>query len=263
MGAERGRETWRNVAARTTFALEDRLRGRERASEVSLAPGVGERERGRVRGGGHELLDLALAHRLAGSPGRDLLDLGGQRSWVLADELDERRARFGLGGDAELAEALRDPAGQVPLDDVVAKDIARLGARLRERRILPRLLGDECKHRFGRGRRQILRDGRHVRCLPSSRQAPLTGAPPVDGLDEDEPRVAEEAPCVGERDCLRAARLQRRHALHGLLGEPASEPGDRRLHLRPVAPGEEVDGLQLRHDVSLTGARFLAIAPRS
>ena len=65
----------------------------ERPPGVALRPGLGEREGRRLGDGGDEQLHLALADRLVAGPERELVDLVRELVEVLADELDERRAR--------------------------------------------------------------------------------------------------------------------------------------------------------------------------
>src|SRR4029079_17014668 len=109
MAAERPGQPSGRVAPLPGLVLEDRLAHAERARYVTRGPRLGQLVDGNVRVRGHERLDLALADRLAGSPGRDLVHLGLERTRVLADERDERRDRIGLGPPPALVEPFPDP----------------------------------------------------------------------------------------------------------------------------------------------------------
>src|SRR5688500_4099678 len=100
---QRAGEAGGRVAAGTAFALENRLARGERPPRVPLRPGVGERERRRLGDRSDELLDLVLADRLVPSPERELVDLVRELVEVLPDEVDQSRARLGLGPCAGLA----------------------------------------------------------------------------------------------------------------------------------------------------------------
>ena len=212
---------------------------------VALRPGVGERERRRLGDGRDEQLDLVLADRLVPGPERELVDLVRELVEVLPDEVDQSGARVGLGARARLAEAVGDPLVDVALRDLVREHLPRLRARLRQRRVLLQLLGDEREHRAGRRGGEVRLDRLHVGDLPAVREPALGVAAAVDALDDDEPGVAEEAADVAERGRLLSRYLLRRDQLHGLGLEVAAEPAERRLDLRAVAPGEQVDGLQV------------------
>src|ERR671910_547322 len=107
--AEGPRQPRRRVAAGPSLPLEDRLGRAEGAPQVAPGPRVGELERGCLGHRGHELLDLALADRLAAGPEGELVDLARELLEVVADELDQRGRGAGLGLDSRLLEALRHP----------------------------------------------------------------------------------------------------------------------------------------------------------
>ena len=258
-------EARRRVTTGAALPLEDRLARGERSRRVALRPGVGERERRRLGNGGDEQLHLVLADRLVPGPERELVDLVRELVEVLPDEVDQRGARLGLGACARLAEALGDPLVDVLLRDVVREHVARFRARLGQRRVLLQLLGDEGERRARRGRGEVRLDRLHVCRLPAVREPALVVAAAVDSLDDDEPRVAEEAAGVAERDRLLTRELLRRDELHGLGLEVAPEPAERRLDLRTVAPREQVDGLQLRrigHGASLLNGPVRTLSRR-
>src|SRR5207237_4405666 len=99
-------------------------------------------------------------------------------------------ARVGVGPRAAAGELLRHPTGQVALARrVVAKDVAGLGARLRERGVGLHALADEREHRPGSRASEIAGDRLRV-----------GGAPALDALDDAEPRSpADEADRVAGR----------------------------------------------------------------
>ena len=110
--------------ARPVRALHDLLGRREDSADVASPPRVGEREdRGLGAAGGH-LLDVAQRDLFAGRPGGELVDLALQLVEVVADHLDERPARVGVGLRAVAAELLGDPLGQLALRHVVGEHLA-------------------------------------------------------------------------------------------------------------------------------------------
>ncbi len=165
---------------------------------------------------------------------------------VLADEMDESRARVRLGAGARLLEALGDPVGDVPLCHLERQDVARLGTHLRQWRILLQLLGDERQHGAGCRRGEVLLDRLHVGGLPAAHEAALGVPPPVDALDHDEPCVTEQAADVAQRRRVRARHILGRDELDGLGLEVAAQARERRLDLGSIAAREQVDGLQIR-----------------
>ena len=70
---------------------------------------------------------------------------------------------------------------------VVREHLARLRARLRQRRVLLQLLGDEREHRARRRGGEIRLDRLHVGDLPAVREPALGVPAAVDALDDDEP----------------------------------------------------------------------------
>ena len=181
--------------------------------------------------GDDELLDLGHADRLALGPRRDLVDLVREAvEVVLADVLDQERARIGLGLDPGLPEALGDPGDAAALGDVVDQEVAapsRTPSRAR-RPSSPRgrRARARCRERALRGRSRSPRRRR-----PSSR--PSAGGSSffcaVDVRDDHEPRVAEEAARVAERDDVGAARPRaprrsrptRARTAHAAAGPPS------------------------------------------
>ena len=248
VAVERRREPRRRVAARLVGAVEHRLRQLEQLPGLALCPGIGERERRHVGDRRDELLDLGHADRLALRPGRDLVDLVREAVEILlADVLDQERARVRLGLDAGLPEALGDPGDPASLGDVVEQQVAALRARLRDRRVLLHLEPDEREHGVGRGRRQVGGDRLDVGSLPAAgRRAARSSFCAVDVGHDDEPRVAEQAARVAERDDVGPARLERRDDLDRLGHEARPQALHRRLDLRPVAARDQVGGLQRR-----------------
>ena len=75
----------------------------------------------------------------------------------------------------------------VPLRDLEGEHLAGLRARLRQRRVLLQLLGDERQHRAGRRRGEVRLDRLHVGDLPAVREPALGVPAAVDALDDDEP----------------------------------------------------------------------------
>ena len=259
---ERAGHARSGVAARAALALEDRLARGERPAAVALRPGVGQGERRRLCHGGHEQLHLVLADRLVSGPERKLVDLVRELVEVLADQMDECCARIRLGASAGLLEALGDPVGDVALRHLEGQNVAGLGARLRQRRVLLQLLGNECQHGAGSRRGEVLLDRLHVGDLPAARETAVGVPPAVDALDHDEPRVAEQAADVAQRRGVRAGHLLSRDELDCLWLEVAAEARERSLDLGAIAAGEQVDGLQIRgggHDLHPTQRPFRTV----
>ena len=223
---------------RVAGALEQRLAGGQRSREVAPPPRVGELVARHLRTAGGELLDLADTDGVAARPGRDLVDLGRELVRVLADDLDEQANRVRVDVHAAFGELLRHPLGDAAFRNVVDEDVARLRARLPERRVLLELGGDEREHGVGSGAREVRRD-----------RLDVGGLPALDVLDDDEPAAAaEQAQRVARRDGVVTAGLERGEELDAVLADPVAQPPERALDLRPVAAGDQVDGLELgRH----------------
>ena len=262
MVAERAGHARSGVTARAALALEDRLAGGERPSAVSLRPGVGQGERRRFCHGGHEQLHLVLADRLVPGPERKLVDLVRELLEVLADQMDECCARIRLGASAGLLETLGDPVGDVALGHREGQNVAGLGARLRQRRVLLQLLGNECQHGAGSRRSEVLLDRLHIGGLPAVRKASVGVPPAIDALDHHEPGVAEQTADVAQRRGVRAGHLLRRDELDSLGLEVAPEARERGLDLGAIAAGEQVDRLQVwggGHDLHPTQRPFRTV----
>ena len=240
MAGERSGEAWRDVSPRLRLALEDRLAQGKSACGVAHGPCLRELVDRHVRIRRHERLDLTLADRLVACPRRELVHLCLQRAEIVADELKERSDGLRLGARAALLELIRDPALQLPLEDVVAQHSPGLLGCLPERRARLELLGDEGENRRGSGVREVCGDRLDVGRFPA---APATSLSlhPVDVGDDDEPCIAEQASGVAESDRLVARGVERRDGLDRLDLEMAAQAGDRGLDLRAVAPGDEVD----------------------
>ena len=242
-----GRKPRHGVAPRAALAVEDRLARCERRRRIRPRPRIGERERRRVGSRSHEVFDLALSDRLAGRPGRDLLDLGRQR---VRDPRRRggraRRTHRPRPARRSLREALRHPLGETPSSRTAYSSTSpTLGARLSERRVLLHLLADERQH------------GRRSRCarysttaaivggLPPAGQPSVRSATPVDVLDDDESSVPEQAARVAERDRVGGASPRARRRARRPRARSAGEAGRVPSHLRSVAAGDQVDGLEL------------------
>ena len=245
LGAEPSGEPGAYVSPRLRIAFQDLFAQAQERSRVALAPDVGEPIVRRLGQRWYERLDLALADRLPVRPCRQLLHLARELLRVVPDQLEQRGARLGLRLRAVELELLRNPARQALLHDLVRQHLARLCAGPRQRRVLLQLLGDEREHRSGRRGREVGLDRLHVGDLPAVREPFVRVPAAVDALDDDEPGVAEEAADVAERGRVFSRHLLRRDQLHSLGLEVAPEPSERRLDLRAVAPGEQVDGLQV------------------
>ncbi len=244
MASESACESGCRVAACLGLALEDRLARLERPSRVASGPRVRELEDRYVGNGRAQELDLPLADRLAGCPGRELVDLRRERVQVFrSHELDEERTRFWLGLDAPLLKLRCDPALDLLLLHAVLEDVARLLARFPERRRLLDVLPDERKHRTRSGACEVARDLTDVGRLPASFETPVRVAPPVDTLGDDKPSVAEEASRVAQGHHCVPRSVERTHGVGGLRCEVGSKAGERRFDLRPIAAREEIHRL--------------------
>ena len=186
-----------------------------------------------------ELLDLGHADRLALRPGRDLVDLVREPvEIVLADVLDQERARVRLGLHAGLPEALRDPGDPASLGDVVdraGRRPSRTPSRSRASFFTSSPTSGE--HGVRRRRREVRRRPPRRRPPSSLRSAGRFGSflRPSTSVTTTSRRVAEQAARVAERDDVGAGRLERRDDLDRLGHEPRPQALHRRLDLGPVA----------------------------
>ena len=242
MARERSGEAWRGVSPRLGLALEDRLAHGKGACGVALGPGFRELVDRHIRVRRHERLDLTLADRLVPCPRGDLVHLGLQRAEIVADELDEGGDGLRLGARTALLELVGDPPLQLSLGDVVAQHSPGFLGCLPECRARLELLGDEGENRRGSGAREVAGDRVDVGRLPAA-PASTVCLHPVDVGNDDEPCVAEQASGVAEADHRLAWGVERRDGLDRLDLEMAAQACDRRLDLRAVAPGDEVDRL--------------------
>jgi hypothetical protein len=140
---------------------------------------------------------------------------------------------------APAGELLGYPAREVALPrSVVAKDLPRLCAGLREGCVALDPVAHEREDGAGRRLGEVLRDRLDVCRLPT-----------LDLLDDDEPRaVAEQAEGVARGDGLLARALACVQDLGRLRSHALPEPADGARDLWPVAAGDQVRGLQLgRH----------------
>ena len=133
---------------------------------------------------------------------------------------------------------------------------ARLRARLPERRARLQLVGHEREHGRRRGAGEVRRHGVDVRGLPASLAAAVRLLRPSTSSTTIEASVTEQAPGVAEPDGRVARRVERGDRLDRLGVEVAAQPRERRVDLRAVAPGDEVDGLvgRVGHVRHLNGA---------
>ena len=215
--------------------LEQRLGRAERRAHVAAAPGVGEREDGRLGPADGELLDRRARDRLAARPGRQLLDLGSKVAEVVADRFDEGAAGIPVGRRAEPRELLAYPLRKLLLLHVVGEDVTGLLDGLCERGVELDAVADEREHRGRRRRGEVGLDLLRVRRLPC-----------LDALDDDEPRVAaEQAEGVAGGDRVRTGRLRCAQVLGRLLTDPRPQPLQRQRDLRAVGPRQQIDRLQL------------------
>ena len=187
------------------------------------------------RPGAYEKLDLALSDRLTRGPGRDLVRLDRQLVEVVADEVDERTACGRVGGRAGARELLADPFRQVALVDLVGEELAGLRGELGEGRVFSQLVGDERQHGLRGGALQVRLDRLRVGRLPA-----------VDlGHDHESSAVREESQRVARSDGVLPTRVAGEERLDRAHVEARAQPFERARDLRPVAPGQHVDGLQV------------------
>ena len=165
---------------------------------------------------------------LARGPRRELVDLGRQRVEVVADELDERAARLGLGGRAEARELLADPRRYRPLRHVVHEHLAGLLDRFSERRVGLDVAGER-EHGLRRGRGQVGGQRLDVRCLPAFHL-----------VDEHEATTPEEPYRVAGGDGVVPACVPCGQVLDRVLAHPRAEAGERAHDLRPVAADDQI-----------------------
>src|SRR5206468_1940023 len=116
---------------------------------------------------GGERVDVALTDLGARGPRRQLVDLGLELVEVVADELDEPRARLVCRTRADARELLARPLREVALRHVVDEHVARLRARLRERRVALHLRAVQGEYGVWGGAREVGGDRLRVGCLPT------------------------------------------------------------------------------------------------
>ena len=148
---------------------------------------------------------VALDRPFAG-PRRNLVRLGGERSEIVADDLDQRAGRVGIGRRAVRLELRPDPARQVSgLRGDVVQHLAGFPHRFRQRVAAQRLTGDERKDGSRNRVGEVGQDGLDVRL-----------SPPFDALDDDQPPTVapgEQAEGVAGCDRVVAARRVGREQL--------------------------------------------------
>ena len=174
--------------------------------------------------------------RLAGRPGRELVDLGRELVEVVAHEHDQRATRLRVGLGAVQLELLGDPGLNALLRDVPDQHLAGGRDRLRERRVLLQLVRDERERGRRRGRLEVGGDRLGVVRLPG-----------LDAVDDDQPAVAREetegvrggddvlARGIGRRRATRRRRARSGRAVAGARGRP-SGGRSRRAGRRASAP---------------------------
>ena len=200
MRAQRPREARRGVAALPRLALEDRLAQVERARRVAHRPGLGQLVDRHVGVRRDERLDLALADRLAAAQVASLSTSDFERSGIVADELEERRHRIGLGARLALANCAATHSWSFFFATANSRMLPAFAHAFQSAVLVFTSSPTSASTVSGAGLARYAADRVDVGRLPAA-LAPSLGLPrPVDVLDDDEPRVAEQAPRVAERD---------------------------------------------------------------
>ena len=171
---------------------------------MPFRPRVRERKRRRLGDRRDELLDLV------GPTGSSPAQWRSSRSrWRARGDPLRRRARpAGRRRPSRHSRRLAGTARRPTCDALPhfeGQNVARLGARLGQRRVLLHFLGDEGEGAAGGWRSEILRDRLHVGDLPAVRKPAAAFRRPSTPSIDDEPRIAEQAAAVAQLDDVRTA----------------------------------------------------------